>query len=538
MHAADGPWDVIVVGFGAAGASAALQAAEEGARVLLLERFAGGGSTRRCGGVLYAGGGTPAQRAAGFDDRPEHMLAYLTRETRGEADPEALEAFCARSRVDLAWLAAHGLDFPDAFHAHKAVVPPAGTGLYYSGNEQAGPAPQAPRGHLPRGHGQRGKEIFAGLERAVRAAGVEVRLRHRVTRLRQDAAGRVVGVEALRLPARGPGVALHDALFGAALASRAAVGPLDALERRLGRPVAFSARGGVVLAAGGFAFDARMLAEHAPAFLGCMPLGTPGDDGAGLRMAAGAGAALAGMDRCAAWRFLYPPEAFLRGILVNARGERFCSEALYGATVGRHVAEQPDGHAWLILDAAGVRAVRAEAATAERLRDRPLRELLRGQANDLVFQKLSTALNLAVNRRKAGSLEGLERACGMPAGALQRSVAEHDARLARGEPDEFGKPAELRAPLAEPPFLAVVCDLGSKLFLGPCFTLGGVRTNALTGQARDGSGAPVPGLYAAGRTAVGLCTGGYVSGLSIADCVFAGRNAGRHAARAALTSPT
>jgi 3-oxo-5alpha-steroid 4-dehydrogenase len=46
----------------------------------------------------------------------------------------------------------------------------------------------------------------------------------------------------------------------------------------------------------------------------------------------------------------------------------------------------------------------------------------------------------------------------------------------------------------------------------------------------DGDG--VPGLYAAGRTAAGLCSRSYVSGLSLADCAFSGRRAGRHAAMA------
>jgi len=43
-------------------------------------------------------------------------------------------------------------------------------------------------------------------------------------------------------------------------------------------------------------------------------------------------------------------------------------------------------------------------------------------------------------------------------------------------------------------------------------------------------GSPIDGLYAAGRTAAGLCSRSYVSGLSLADCVFSGRRAGRHAA--------
>ncbi|MBX9638961.1 MAG: hypothetical protein K2X97_04305 [Mycobacteriaceae bacterium] len=46
----------------------------------------------------------------------------------------------------------------------------------------------------------------------------------------------------------------------------------------------------------------------------------------------------------------------------------------------------------------------------------------------------------------------------------------------------------------------------------------------------DAVGAAIPGLYSAGRTATGICSNSYVSGLSLADCVYAGRRAGRHAA--------
>jgi 3-oxo-5alpha-steroid 4-dehydrogenase len=63
-------------------------------------------------------------------------------------------------------------------------------------------------------------------------------------------------------------------------------------------------------------------------------------------------------------------------------------------------------------------------------------------------------------------------------------------------------------------------------------TLGGLVVAEDTGQVRRADGAVVPGLYAAGRTAVGLCSHSYVSGLSLADCVFSGRRAGRGAAAA------
>ncbi len=70
-------YDVIVVGFGAAGAAAAIEAADRGARVLVLDRGYGGGATAYSGGIVYAGAGTAEQRAGGYVDSVENMLAYL-----------------------------------------------------------------------------------------------------------------------------------------------------------------------------------------------------------------------------------------------------------------------------------------------------------------------------------------------------------------------------------------------------------------------------------------------------------------------------
>ena len=63
----------------------------------------------------------------------------------------------------------------------------------------------------------------------------------------------------------------------------------------------------------------------------------------------------------------------------------------------------------------------------------------------------------------------------------------------------------------------------------PMFTLGGLIVDELTGAVTTPEGQPIPGLYAAGRTAIGICANSYVSGLSIADCVFSGRRAAEHA---------
>ena len=91
--------------------------------------------------------------------------------------------------------------------------------------------------------------------------------------------------------------------------------------------------------------------------------------------------------------------------------------------------------------------------------------------------------------------------------------------------------AELLQPLDTPPFYAIDCSLDSKLFPAPCMTLGGLRVEGETGRVLRADGAAIEGLYAAGRNAVGVSSRSYMSGLSIADCFFSGRNAGRHAAR-------
>jgi 3-oxo-5alpha-steroid 4-dehydrogenase len=69
------------------------------------------------------------------------------------------------------------------------------------------------------------------------------------------------------------------------------------------------------------------------------------------------------------------------------------------------------------------------------------------------------------------------------------------------------------------------------------FSIGGLRVDGATGAVLTADGSVIPGLYAAGRAAVGLCSNSYVSGLSLADCVFSGRRAGA-ATSMAPPSPT
>lgn len=90
-------YDVIVVGFGAAGAAAAIEAADNGARVLVLDRGYGGGATALSGGIVYAGAGTAEQRAGGYDDSVDNMVAYLRQEVGDAVSDHTLDRFCRES---------------------------------------------------------------------------------------------------------------------------------------------------------------------------------------------------------------------------------------------------------------------------------------------------------------------------------------------------------------------------------------------------------------------------------------------------------
>lgn len=522
--------DVVVCGFGGAGACAAIEAADAGAEVRIVDRFDGGGATRKSGGVIYAGGGTSVQRRAAVEDSVDAMLAYLADETGGAVSEAALRRFCEESRDHVEWLQSLGLEFPARLYAAKTTQPPDDFGLYYSGNERqrASIAPPAARGHVPAGRGMTGRVLFETLARSVAARGIPIGRRTRVVEL-IERSGRVVGIEALELPDR-PGLhAAHDALSALGMASEAARARLARFEARFGRRIRIHARRGVVLATGGFVYSPEMMRTHAPAYAGCMPLGTVTDDGSGIRMGLRVGAATAHMNRCAASRFFAPPASFARGVLVDAQGERICDESLYGATISAHIAER-GGRAFLVLDRSIVERIEKELEEEESITDRPFSSILAGDVNHLLFRAYCAHVNLHLNRERATSVPELEHVCGLPPGSLERTLARYGDHAEGVDP--LGKERALLGRIATPPFYAVRCDLDSRLFPGPCITLGGLRVDENTGLVLREDGSAIEGLHAVGRTAVGVASWSYVSGLSLADCIHSGRRAGRAAASA------
>ena len=151
--------DVVVVGLGGAGAAAAIEAARAGAKVIVIERMpVAGGSTVLCGGIVYLGGGTPLQKATGFEDSVENMYKYMLAAAGDGADPEMVRTYCEHS-VDLYnWMTELGLTFKQTHIPGKWAAVPTDDGLAFTGNElQArykSVVPPVPRGTLSRRSGE------------------------------------------------------------------------------------------------------------------------------------------------------------------------------------------------------------------------------------------------------------------------------------------------------------------------------------------------------------------------------------------------
>ncbi|WP_425425836.1 MULTISPECIES: FAD-binding protein [Amycolatopsis] len=515
--------DVIVIGFGAAGACAAIEAADSGASVLVLDRFAGGGATALSGGVVYAGGGTEHQRAAGVDDSVDAMYDYLRLEVGDAVSDETLRRFCQGSADMIAWLESNGVPFEGSLCPYKTSYPNDDYYLYYSGSETAGgfreAAKPAARGHRVKGRGTSGKLLFARLAAAARRRGVRVLDGTTATELLTDAAGAVSGVRVRTLRNAPYWIRRAHRALGRYSAKPGIYIPalrkvlhrrVERLERRYAREETLYAARGVVLAAGGFIANRALVREHAPAYRGGLALGTSADDGTAIRLGAGVGAETALLDRVTAWRFVTPPSVFVRGVIVDEAGRRVIDESRYGAAVGEALISRHGGKGWLLVDdeivAEAKRAARREAQW---------------------FQWLQVLYMLRLGRVTGASLAEVAERAGIDVAGLEATVEAYNAAASSGAADPAGKPAEYVQSLRTPPFSLL--DISIKPSLGfpcPMLTLGGLVVDEGTGQVWNEAGAPIAGLYAAGRSAVGICSRSYVSGLSLADCVFSGRRAG------------
>jgi 3-oxo-5alpha-steroid 4-dehydrogenase len=518
-----GSFDVVVVGFGLAGASVAIDAASAGLSVAVIERFAGGGSSALSAGIIYAGGGTKYQQEAGVSDTVDHMYAYLQAEIGNIVLDTTLRKFCEDSVENLAWLEEQGVPFSSTLCPFRTAHPTDEYFLYHSGSELAKPfsdlAAPAARGHRTVGTGRAGTVMFDRLTARCDQLGVTVVRNARATKL-LNTGDRVNGVEFQSFAPERVRLAyatskIMHATRKLSLYAPPAAAPLNAMVRRIERRVSHrtqvGASRGVVLAAGGFGANQQMVDRFAPAYSKGRPTGTMADDGSGIRLGQSVGAAVKHMERVSGWRNTAPPESMCRGVLVGPSGRRVCNEQFYGARIGRHVAEEHGGRAWMIFDQRIVQQIRAE---------------MDEQTTWWQRAQIQPALALAAHR-ETRTFEALARRIGADELGLAATLSEYNRRASVGEPDLMGKATEFVQPLSSPPFVAIDMGTASKLLPFLRISMGGLAVDEKTGAVLRDDGSTVKGLYAAGRNAVGICTGSYVSGLSLADCVFTGRRAAR-----------
>ena len=357
--------DVAVVGFGGAGAAAAIEARDAGAHVAVIDRFNGGGSTAISGGIYYAGGGTGIQEEAGVEDTPENMFNYLVQETGDAVCEETLRKFCDDSPANFDWLRELGVPFQASLCPFKTSYPSNDYYFYYSGNESFPPysdkATPAPRGHRAHGKGVSGAALFDPMRESAVDRGVRVLTQHHALGLIMGEEGQVLGLQLSRMPPGSLSAWFHRQLYSLLIFSRYASmympiimrllrGALEHLENRHGQALSLRTRRGVIITTGGFFYNREMVKQYAPDHMPGMPLGTIGDDGSGILIGQAVGGKTALMDNVSQWRFVNPPESFIRGLMVDSQGQRVCNEMLYGAQLGEQIYRKAGGQAWLIID--------------------------------------------------------------------------------------------------------------------------------------------------------------------------------------------
>ena len=470
--------DVAVIGFGGAGACAALEAAEAGADVHIFElASASGGSTALSSAEIYMGGngGTRVQKVCGYDDTSDNMKNFLKAAFGSNADEAKIDTYVDNSVDHFNWLVEKGVPFKDSELKERAIMALTDDCLLFTGNEKAYPFTEAaypvPRGHNLEIEGDNGGPLLMKIltEQVEKRSNITVNYETRALTLITDDSGAVAGI----------------------------------LVRMNQQEVAVRARKGVILCAGGFCMNPDMVRKYAPFFdKNLEPIGNPGDTGSGILMGLGVGAGTINMHECFTTVPYYPPQSLTYGIFVNDKGQRFINEDCYHGRVGYSAMVQQHNHSkrvYLITDVDGY--------------------------GD--YEKMSY-----LGAQVAGTgetAEELEQELELPAGTLSNTLEVYNRNAENGQDPLFHKSDAWLRPL-NPPYVALDCTLGRGTFY-PFFTLGGLDSLP-TGEVLTPDREVIPGLFAAGRTTAGIprTAAGYASGMSVGDATFFGRLAGKSAA--------
>lgn len=461
--------DVIILGYGIAGACAAIEARKAGGDVLVVERSSGGGgASALSSGIFYIGGGTEVQKAAGYDDTPDNMYRSMIA-SMGPEQGELIRQYCDGNVEHFEWLEAQGVPFERSYYPDKTVFLMSTQGLMWSGNEKVWPfrdaATPMPRGHQVAMEGDAsGAAAMAALLARCDDAGVRTSFDSTAQSLIVDQAGKVCGVTV----------------------------------RQFGQDRHYRAQRAVIIATGGFGRNEEMLARYFPDLPDtAQPMGIPHTDGSGIVMALAAGGDVRGMDGLIATASIYPPPQLVKGIIVNQQGKRFVAEDAYHGRTASFIMEQPGQRAYLIVD-----------------------------SEIFAYPEIVSANHALIDGYE--TIEAMEAGLGLPTGALAATLADYNRHAALGRDPLFEKHGEWLKPLTDGPWAAFDISFDRSTYY--YITLGGLRIAADAGVCGP-DGATIAGLYAAGACTAHLspCGKSYASGMSLGPGSFFGRVAGRSA---------
>ena len=482
--------DVVVVGAGGAGMTAAITAAGEGKSVVILESqsMVGGNSVRATGGMnagktvyqdenefgesagvektlktaaeKYADNETITALAktvseqwaayqanpTGYFDSVELMELDTMIGGKGINDPELVETLCANSADAIDWLDEHGITLHNVSSFGGASVK---------------------RIHRP--VNAEGKTVSVGsymiplLQENCEKAGVKMMLDTTATEILTDANGAAVGVKAT----------------GAS-----------------GETVTVNAKA-VVLATGGFGANLDMVVKYKPELKGFMTTNAPGIQGQGIEMAQAIGAATVDMDQIQIHPTVEANTAALiteglRGdgaILINEEGKRFIDEVGTRDVVSAAEIAQTGSYSWLVVDQA------------------------MADASSVIQGYIKKGYTVT-----GATYEELGKAMGVDAAAFAETMEKWNGYVeAKNDPD-FGR-TSFANPLNTAPYYAV------KVTAGVHHTMGGLKINANT-EVLNEKGEVIPGLFAAGEVTGGVHGANRLGGNAVADFTVFGRIAG------------
>lgn len=457
--------DVVIIGYGGAGAAAAIAAGEAGASVIILEkREVPGGSTAICGGIVYAAN-TSVQKAAGIADSADKMYQHWLNAGKGFNNPELVRLAADHSAENIEQLIKLGGTFAE----------PTVTGAEVN----VGSEPIARAHTISFGELSGGSALFAVLDKGAKAAGAEILMETPAKQLVVDN-GVVVGVKA----------------------------------ESEGEELFVKAKKAVILASGGFTQNPEMLKAFTRDGYYSQPLGTPGLEGDGHRMAFALGADVVNISEIlgipgltlpgavsatyAFWTFIPTVPA----VLVNVKGQRFCDEFSFYDWKNTALLAQPEHYGFSVFDDAARQAAPGM--------------IVLGFSEDLAAEVASGLV------MKADTLAELADKMGVPAATFEAAIAKWNEDVAAGTDTLFGRVGGL-GPIATGPFYAF------KTYSTSFDNSGGLKINA-NAQVVDVWGNPIPRLYAAGQVSGGLIGEHYSGSGSAINCLLTfGRIAGQGA---------